>query len=260
MSAPSSGVCNRKLPESKASLSTCSRCRTSRSKIASAARSIQFSLEDADPKELALWTNKLVEKLKTLPELRDVATDQQNQAAEANLVIDRDTASQARRQRQRDRQHPVRRLRPAAGVDHVHPVEPVSRGAGGRSHLPQRSRLAEEHLRAQRDGPEPASSRAHQPGLESGCGVQSTSGSSAQVPLSAISHWETGSGAAGHQPPGPVSCRHRLVQPRRRRLPRRSGEGHRSRAAGDRHACRASRAPSRGRRAPSRHRWPMKAG
>ena len=28
-----------------------------------------------------------------MPELRDVATDQQNQAAQANLVIDRDTAS-----------------------------------------------------------------------------------------------------------------------------------------------------------------------
>jgi len=53
----------------------------------------QFSLEDADPKELALWTNKLLEKLKTLPQLRDIATDQQNQAAMANLVIDRDTAS-----------------------------------------------------------------------------------------------------------------------------------------------------------------------
>ena len=53
----------------------------------------QFSLEDADPKELASWTAKMVAKLKTLPELRDVATDQQNQAAQATLVIDRDTAS-----------------------------------------------------------------------------------------------------------------------------------------------------------------------
>jgi multidrug efflux pump len=53
----------------------------------------QFSLEDADPKELALWSGKLLDKLKTLPQLRDIATDQQNQAAMANLVIDRDTAS-----------------------------------------------------------------------------------------------------------------------------------------------------------------------
>jgi multidrug efflux pump len=35
----------------------------------------------------------MLAKLKALPELRDVATDQQNQAAQANLVIDRDTAS-----------------------------------------------------------------------------------------------------------------------------------------------------------------------
>jgi multidrug efflux pump len=53
----------------------------------------QFTLEDADAKELSIWTSKLMEKLKALPELRDVATDQQNQAAQANLVIDRDTAS-----------------------------------------------------------------------------------------------------------------------------------------------------------------------
>jgi multidrug efflux pump len=35
----------------------------------------------------------MLDKLKKLPELRDVATDQQNQAAQASLVIDRDTAS-----------------------------------------------------------------------------------------------------------------------------------------------------------------------
>ncbi len=53
----------------------------------------QFSLEDADPNELAAWTAKLVARLKTLPELRDIATDQQDLAAQANLVIDRATAS-----------------------------------------------------------------------------------------------------------------------------------------------------------------------
>ena len=53
----------------------------------------QFSLEDADAKELGDWTNRLMAKLKTLPQLRDIATDQQNKAAMANLVIDRDTAS-----------------------------------------------------------------------------------------------------------------------------------------------------------------------
>ena len=53
----------------------------------------QFSLEDADQNELKVWTARLLEKLKTIPQLRDVATDQQNQAAEVSIVIDRDTAS-----------------------------------------------------------------------------------------------------------------------------------------------------------------------
>jgi multidrug efflux pump len=53
----------------------------------------QYTLEDADAKELNASTARLVEKLQTLPELRDVATDQQNGGLETTLVIDRDTAS-----------------------------------------------------------------------------------------------------------------------------------------------------------------------
>jgi multidrug efflux pump len=53
----------------------------------------QYSLEDVDPKELAYWTPRFVEKLKTLPELRDVATDQLNDGLLATLTIDRDSAS-----------------------------------------------------------------------------------------------------------------------------------------------------------------------
>ncbi|HWE94067.1 MAG TPA: efflux RND transporter permease subunit [Tepidisphaeraceae bacterium] len=53
----------------------------------------QYSLEDPDPKELSVWVPKLLEKLKELPELRDVASDQQNLGLQTTLVIDRDTAS-----------------------------------------------------------------------------------------------------------------------------------------------------------------------
>src|SRR6185437_9167681 len=53
----------------------------------------QYTLEDADANELNTWTARLVDKLKTLPQLRDVATDQQNGGLETMLVIDRDTAS-----------------------------------------------------------------------------------------------------------------------------------------------------------------------
>ena len=53
----------------------------------------QYSLEDANVEELALWTDRLVAKLKTIPILSDVASDEQLGGLEASLVIDRDTAS-----------------------------------------------------------------------------------------------------------------------------------------------------------------------
>jgi len=53
----------------------------------------QYSMEDVDPKELSYWVPLFVDKLKGLPELRDVATDQLNQGLLATLTIDRDTAS-----------------------------------------------------------------------------------------------------------------------------------------------------------------------
>jgi len=53
----------------------------------------QYSIEDADARELNSWAPRLVEKLSSLPQLRDVASDQQNSGLQADLVIDRDTAS-----------------------------------------------------------------------------------------------------------------------------------------------------------------------
>jgi multidrug efflux pump len=53
----------------------------------------QYSLEDPDPNELNDWTNRFVANLKKLPELEDVATDQQPGGLAVSLVIDRSTAS-----------------------------------------------------------------------------------------------------------------------------------------------------------------------
>ncbi len=53
----------------------------------------QYSVEDASAAELAVWTDRLVEKLKQIPILTDVASDQQLSGLDANLVIDRDTAA-----------------------------------------------------------------------------------------------------------------------------------------------------------------------
>jgi multidrug efflux pump len=53
----------------------------------------QYTIEDADAQELSVWTPKLVDKLRTLPGLLDVASDQQNGGLMAAITIDRDTAA-----------------------------------------------------------------------------------------------------------------------------------------------------------------------
>jgi len=53
----------------------------------------QYTLEDPDANELNDWTNRFVAQLKKLPELEDVATDQQLGGLAVSLVIDRVTAS-----------------------------------------------------------------------------------------------------------------------------------------------------------------------
>jgi multidrug efflux pump len=53
----------------------------------------QYTLEDPDANELNDWANRFVGRLKQLPELEDVATDQQTGGLAVSLVIDRVTAS-----------------------------------------------------------------------------------------------------------------------------------------------------------------------
>jgi multidrug efflux pump len=53
----------------------------------------QYSIEDADANELSQWAPKLAAKLASLPELRDVATDQLDNGRAEVLTIDRDTAA-----------------------------------------------------------------------------------------------------------------------------------------------------------------------
>jgi HAE1 family hydrophobic/amphiphilic exporter-1 len=53
----------------------------------------QYTLIDSNLDELNAWAPRIAARFKELPELRDVATDQQNQAATASLTIDRERAS-----------------------------------------------------------------------------------------------------------------------------------------------------------------------
>ncbi len=53
----------------------------------------QYTVEDPDPQELINWAPQLLEALRSRPELRDVASDLQEQALELHIAIDRDSAS-----------------------------------------------------------------------------------------------------------------------------------------------------------------------
>jgi len=53
----------------------------------------QYTLQGENLDDLNTWSPRLLQKLRTLPELRDVNTDQQDKGLEAQVIIDRDTAA-----------------------------------------------------------------------------------------------------------------------------------------------------------------------
>ncbi len=53
----------------------------------------EFTLQDANLAELNEWAPKILESMKRLPQLRDVATDQQTEGTTLQLTINRDTAA-----------------------------------------------------------------------------------------------------------------------------------------------------------------------
>ncbi|MFZ1909758.1 MAG: efflux RND transporter permease subunit [Burkholderiales bacterium] len=53
----------------------------------------QYTLEDVDLAELNEWAPRVLARLESLPELRDVASDQQNASTSLSLTIDRDRAA-----------------------------------------------------------------------------------------------------------------------------------------------------------------------
>jgi multidrug efflux pump len=53
----------------------------------------QFTVEDANPDELATWVHRLMARLSLLPQLADVTSDLQDQGLQAFVYIDRETAA-----------------------------------------------------------------------------------------------------------------------------------------------------------------------
>jgi multidrug efflux pump subunit AcrB len=53
----------------------------------------QYTLQDADEKELSTWAGRLLAQLRELPELTDVASDEQSGGLQVHVVVDRQKAS-----------------------------------------------------------------------------------------------------------------------------------------------------------------------
>jgi multidrug efflux pump len=53
----------------------------------------QYTLTDTDARELSEWAPKLIDKLRTLPELAHVTSDQQDRGFATDIIVDRDTAT-----------------------------------------------------------------------------------------------------------------------------------------------------------------------
>ena len=69
------------------------RRRTSPSAAASRARSFQYTLQDSDIDELNEWSQKMLDKMRTLPQIADVASDLLANAPQLKITINRDQAA-----------------------------------------------------------------------------------------------------------------------------------------------------------------------
>ncbi len=103
---------------------------------ASARRSINTRCPDSDLVELDAWAPKLLATLQTLPELRDVSSDQQSQGGALNLTIDRAAAGAVRHHAGRHRRGGLRAHRAGRGHAVFHPAEQLSRRGRGHARPP----------------------------------------------------------------------------------------------------------------------------
>ena len=90
----------------------------------------QYTLQADDLSELRTWEPRIRRALSELPELADVNTDQQDKGLQTSLIIDRDTASRLGVTPSLIDSTLNDALRPAPGLDHLQPAQPVPRGDG----------------------------------------------------------------------------------------------------------------------------------
>ena len=169
----------------------------------------QYSLEDPDPKELAVWVPRFLDRLRALPELRDVASDQQNGGLEAHLTLDRTTASRL-------------------GITPLDLDNSLYDAFGQRQVSTMFTQLNQYRVVLETQ----PSFQDHPDDLKS-VYLRSTGAGRCPSPRSRRSRRTT---LPGRQPPGTIPGRHRLLQPRARRVARTGREGDRKSENGSRHA------------------------
>ena len=189
----------------------------------------QYTLRGEDVRELEDWAPKVLERMRKIPGLVDVNSDQQIKGLEASLTIDRATASRLG-------------VTPAA-ID-----ETLYDAFGQRQVSTMYTSLNQYHVVLEMDpkflqGPQ---------GLDV-LRVRSSDGT--LIPLSAFARYAALDGAPPGQPPEPVPRGHDLLQPAARRLARRRGRKGRSRRDRAGPSRRRSAAASRAPRRRSRTRW-----
>ena len=128
---PSCSGCAPRSPACPASRCICSRCRTCTIETRPSPTQYQYVLQDLDPLELRTWTQRLLDALRHDPSFADVAERSAGRGPADGDPCRSCSGGALRRHDERDRQHAVRCVRPAADRDGVFAADAVSRGAGG---------------------------------------------------------------------------------------------------------------------------------
>ena len=160
----------------------------------------QFTLNDADQGELNHWAGLFLDKLKAIPSIADVTTDQLECRADARHHRQARRRLELRHPALHDRQHARRRLRPAYRLDHLYHFAAIPCHSGGQPQVPVWTRSAHRHLCQIIERAAGADIHAGQFGGEGR--------------------------AARDQPPGPVPLGYDLIQSRPGCRDRRCGKRH----------------------------------
>ena len=146
----------------------------------------QYTLQGEDLAEMNNWAPRLLQKLRSLPQLRDVNTDQQDKGLQASVVIDRDTAA---------------RLGVAASA-----IDSALYDAFGQRQVSIMYRSLNQYHVVMEVAPEFANS----PDALQSIYVRANNGTA--VPLASLAHFGPSNTSLGGQPPGTVSVGDALFQ------------------------------------------------